>query len=173
MRLLFWGSISRLLHLLKEQKLLIVDGIKIRLETDEDDFWNGIIEPSISGDIAMLSEWIIRGVVELETAIEMTKVIIPLLRQGYSIMHHDPEGRISVLDPKLYMEGYNEAIKSESWKDEPQPVWSKHLSAHPKEVQDKVRAAAAETDAKWDWSQAMMLTGYSDREALSKLSNKR
>jgi hypothetical protein len=162
------------------EQLFKIDGIKVLIEPDQLGLWNAYIHPSVSGDFFLLSEWIVRGAVSLEAAIDLARAIIPLLRMGYQILHCDPEGWIRALDIKPHIEAAREEQAeleaSESWKAEspsrppiPRGFGSRRLSDQEAETQEGIKRTAARSDTQHDWAAAQILNAYSDQKVLARL----
>jgi hypothetical protein len=155
---------------MSKTRLLIIDGIKVRFETNELDFWDAYIEPSVAGDIIMLHEWIIRGAVDFGRAIEIARTIIPLKRMGYQIMHCDAEGRIIACNTRQMIEEFLLEQKAEAWKGENQPsIPSNRFSHQDAEGREIIRKLVAEAEAEHNWSNAPQVAGLSDEDALAKI----
>jgi hypothetical protein len=62
---------------------------------------NGFVDVDIAGNQPLFRQWIVRGATSESSAIRCAEAIIPLLCQGKSISHHDPEGRIMLCSDGL------------------------------------------------------------------------
>jgi hypothetical protein len=83
---------------------ITLDGIECRIGQDENGFWDVFIEHSGGGApfgvpeiTTTFHEWLVRGVVDHTEAIAQAIHLIALKKQGYTILHHNPEGRVMMI----------------------------------------------------------------------------
>lgn len=71
-------------------KTQTINGVLCAIETDE----NGFFDVHIADGQTLNQQWIVRGEVTREQAVETAGACIEHLKKGDLLFHHDPEGRI-------------------------------------------------------------------------------
>jgi hypothetical protein len=72
---------------------LPIGGILCDIDLDENEFVDVFIAQT-EPEQKLLPQWIVRGVPDLDDALDLAERIIELRLNGYDILHCDPEGRI-------------------------------------------------------------------------------
>ncbi len=144
-------------------ELVIIDGIKVSFEPDENGFWNGDVHHSVSHDIILLNQWIVREAVDLKKAIDLASAIVPLKLLGYDVIHCDPEGRVQAMK--------RTELSEENKKADPQLArqYTQRFSLQDDETKAQIQELIAKAESLHDWSKAKHLRGYSEKEVLAML----